>query len=82
MLKGRHVCIIVTFDETVRVIVTVNMNQTPSVSYLRPSSNIQIKSPMGHRDEMIVPGDLEDYSNMLSHSWSAERNTSIHICDK
>ena len=70
-----------TFDETVRVTVTAKVSQTPSLSYLRPS-NIQTKSPMGPRDEMIVPGDLEDYSNMLSHSWSAERNTSIHICDK
>ena len=68
-----------TNSETVRVAVTVKVNQTPRVSYLRPSSNIQIKSPMGPRDEMIVPGDLEDYSNMLSHSWSAERSTSIHI---
>ena len=82
MLKGRHVYKILTFDEIVRVTATVKVNQTLSVSYLRPSSNIQIKSPMGHRDEMIVLGDLEDYSNMLSHSWSAERNTSIHICDK
>ena len=43
---------------------------------------IQINTPMGPGDEMKVPGDLEDYSNMLSHSWSTERNTPIHICDK
>ena len=48
----------------------------------RPYSDIQMKSTMGHRDKMIARGDLEDHSNMLSHSWSAERNTYIYICDK
>ena len=61
---------------------TEKVNQTPSVSYFWPYSEIQIKSAMGPRDKMIVPGDLEDYSKMLSHSWSTERNTPIHICDK
>ena len=32
-------------------------------------------SPMGTWDEMIVPGDLEDYFNIVSSILSVERKT-------
>ena len=31
-----------------------------------------INSPLGPGDEMIVPGDIEGSSNMVSSSWSVE----------
>ena len=81
MLKRRPVHIIVAFDEKVRVTVIVKVKKNTLSSYVRPSSYNQINNPIQPRNEVIVPGDQEDYSNMLSHSWFAERSTSIHICD-
>jgi len=36
------------------------------------STDVMINSPLGPGDEMIVPGDIEGSSNMVSSSWSVE----------
>ena len=40
-----------------------------------------INSPMGPRDEIIVPGDLECSCNMVSSIQSVERKTYISVGD-
>ena len=36
---------------------------------------------MGPRDDIIVPGDLECFCNMVSSIWSVERKTYRSMCD-
>ena len=35
---------------------------------------------MGPEDEMLVPGDLDCYCNMVSFIWYVERKTSRFMC--
>ena len=56
---------------------------TPDASdvccFTKTISNVNIYSPLGPADEMIVPGDIEGSSNMVSSSWSVEGD-SDHSC--
>ena len=39
------------------------------------------KSPYGLEDELMVPGDLEGFCNIVSYIWSFEGRTYRSICD-
>ena len=45
------------------------------------STDVMINSPLGPGDEMIVPGDIEGSSNMVSYIWSVEGKTYRSLCD-
>ena len=45
------------------------------------STDVMINCPLGPGDEMIVPGDIEGSSNMVSYTWYVEGKTYRSLCD-